>query len=130
MAVFANPVVQSKDPRQLATKPINRPRSQMTCRIERVADGENFIVFRVTGRIQSEHVETLRQLFAKESGRVAVDLAEVTLVDWEVVAMWEGEGWGQKGPRDFPKEGGKKRGGENEEGKDQKNGKAPRAKKG
>jgi hypothetical protein len=57
----------------------------MTCRIERVGDGENFVTFRVTGRIQSQHVETMRALFALESGRVALDLGEVTLVDWEVV---------------------------------------------
>lgn len=57
----------------------------MTCRIERVSDGENFAVFSITGRIQSEHVETLRALIAQESGRVALDLAEVTLVDRKVV---------------------------------------------
>lgn len=57
----------------------------MTCRIERVGDGANLIVFRVTGRIQSDHVETLRALFAEESGRVVLDLGEVTLVDREVV---------------------------------------------
>ena len=52
-------------------------------------------MFRVTGRIQSDHVETLRELFAQESGRVALDLAEVTLVDREVVrflAFCEGNG--------------------------------------
>jgi hypothetical protein len=57
----------------------------MTCRIERVGDGENFVIFRVTGRIQREHLETLQALLAQENGRVALDLAEVTLVDWEVV---------------------------------------------
>lgn len=57
----------------------------MTCRIERVSEGENFAGFRITGRIQSEHVETLRALIAQESGRVALDLAEVTLVDRKVV---------------------------------------------
>jgi len=57
----------------------------MTCRIQRVDDGENSVVFRVTGRIQSEHVETLRALVAQEGGRVALDLAEVTLVDRKVV---------------------------------------------
>jgi hypothetical protein len=57
----------------------------MTCRIERVDDGESSIMFRLTGRIQREHIKTLRELFAHESGRVALDLGEVTLVDREVV---------------------------------------------
>jgi hypothetical protein len=54
----------------------------MTCRIERIGGGENIVVFRVTGRIQGEHVETLRVLSAQESGRVALDLGEVALVEW------------------------------------------------
>jgi hypothetical protein len=57
----------------------------MTCRIERVADGKSPVMFRLTGRIQREHIKTLRELFAHESGRVALDLGEVTLVDREVV---------------------------------------------
>jgi hypothetical protein len=57
----------------------------MTCRIERVDDRENSVVFRVTGRIKSEHVETLRALVAGEVGRVAIDLADVILVDRKVV---------------------------------------------
>jgi hypothetical protein len=67
----------------------------ITCRIERVGDHENFVIFRVTGRIQSEYVETLRALFTQESGRVALDLGEVILVDWEVLrflALCEGNG--------------------------------------
>jgi hypothetical protein len=59
----------------------------MTCRIDRVDQGENSVVFRVTGRIQSEHVETLRALVARECGRVSLDLAEVTLVDRKVVTF-------------------------------------------
>jgi hypothetical protein len=57
----------------------------MTCRIERVDDRENSVVFRVTGRIKSEHVETLRALVAGEVGRLAIDLAEVILVNRKVV---------------------------------------------
>jgi len=95
----------------------------MTCRIERVADGENFVVFRVTGRIQSEHVETLRQLFAEESGRVALDLGEVTLVDWEVVkflARCKGNGVELKCAPDYLSDWVSKERAEIEEGKDRK----------
>ena len=53
----------------------------MSCRVERVADGGTLIVFRVTGRIQREHIQMLRELFERESGCLALDLEEVTLVD-------------------------------------------------
>jgi len=42
-------------------------------------------VFRVTGRIQREHIQMLRELLEQESGRLALDLEEVALVDREVV---------------------------------------------
>jgi len=41
-------------------------------------------VFRVTGRIQREHIQMLREWLERESGRLALDLEEVTLVDCEV----------------------------------------------
>jgi hypothetical protein len=57
----------------------------MSCRIERVVIGEDFGVFRVSGRIQGEHVDTLRELVRREKGRVALDLEEVLLVDRDAV---------------------------------------------
>ena len=57
----------------------------MSCRVERVADGGTLIVFRVTGRIQRERIQMLRELLDRESGRLALDLEEVTLVDREIV---------------------------------------------
>jgi len=42
-------------------------------------------VFRVTGRIQRAHVQMLREPLERESGRLALDLEEVTLMDREVV---------------------------------------------
>jgi hypothetical protein len=57
----------------------------MSCRVERVGDGGTLIVFRVTGRIQREHIQMLRELLEQESGRLALDMEEVTLVDREVV---------------------------------------------
>ena len=57
----------------------------MSCRVERVADGGTLIVFRVTGRIQRERIQMLRELLDRESGRLALDLEEVTLVHREIV---------------------------------------------
>jgi anti-anti-sigma regulatory factor len=57
----------------------------MTFRIERIASGQLVVVLRVSGRIDRENVETLREAIAQETGRVALDLTEVRLVDREAV---------------------------------------------
>jgi anti-anti-sigma regulatory factor len=60
----------------------------MICRIERVLSPDGFAVLRVSGRIDCTHVETLRESMEKEEttkGRLAIDLAEVTLVSQEAV---------------------------------------------
>jgi hypothetical protein len=57
----------------------------MGCRVERVGDGGTLIVFRVTGRIQRAHIQMLREVLERESGRLVLDLEEGTLVDREVV---------------------------------------------
>ena len=50
----------------------------MTCRIERLTSEAHAVVFRVSGHIQLEHINTLEELVRAESGRLALDLAEVT----------------------------------------------------
>ena len=60
----------------------------MTCKIERVLTPDGFVVLRVSGRIDSTYVETLRESMGKEKttkGGLAIDLAEVTLVSQEAV---------------------------------------------
>jgi len=57
----------------------------MSCRIERLVSGEDLVVFRVSGRIHAENLNTLRELVGREKASVAIDLAEVTLVDREAV---------------------------------------------
>jgi anti-anti-sigma regulatory factor len=60
----------------------------MICRIERFLSPDGFAVLRVSGRIDCTHVGTLRESMAKEKttkGRLAIDLAEVTLVSQEAV---------------------------------------------
>lgn len=59
----------------------------MTCKIERLASGENTVVLRVSGRIQSEHLGTITELVGQQIGGVALDLTQVTLVDRDVVSF-------------------------------------------
>jgi anti-anti-sigma regulatory factor len=59
----------------------------MTCKIERLVSGENSVVIRVCGRIQLEHVSTVKDLIRQEQGVVVLDLTEVILVDREAVNL-------------------------------------------
>lgn len=59
----------------------------MSFRIERLVDGENLVVLRVSGRIDAENVDTFRELVGREPGRVVIELKEVTLVDREAVKL-------------------------------------------
>jgi hypothetical protein len=59
----------------------------MSCRIERTVEGENSVVLRVSGRIQGENVDTLREAIEQEKGRLALDLTEILLVDREAVSL-------------------------------------------
>ena len=59
----------------------------MSCGVERVGDGGTLVVFCVTGRIQREHVQMLRELLEQESGSLSLDLEEVTLVDRDGVEV-------------------------------------------
>jgi hypothetical protein len=52
-----------------------------------VIEGD-FAVLRISGRIEGEHVDTVRKLIARENGgRVAIDLAEVLIADREAVKL-------------------------------------------
>ena len=67
----------------------------MTCRIERLAAGENPVVLPVCGRVEGEHVDTIKELIERENGRAVLDLTEMTLVDRDAVnflAIWERKG--------------------------------------
>jgi hypothetical protein len=59
----------------------------MSCRIDRLIDGEDRVILRVSGRIRTENVETLTELFRREKSGVAIDLKEVTLVDRDAVTF-------------------------------------------
>lgn len=67
----------------------------MTCRIERLNRGNDPVVLRVSGRIEAEHIDTLREILGDERGRVALDLEEVLIVDRDALgslASFEGDG--------------------------------------
>jgi anti-anti-sigma regulatory factor len=57
----------------------------MTCKIERLASAESTVVLRLCGRIQLEHVSTIKESVGQEGGGVVLDLKEVTLVDRDAV---------------------------------------------
>lgn len=57
----------------------------MTCRIERVESAQDALVLLVSGRIETQHVSTIKELIGHEERPVSLDLKEVTLVDRDVV---------------------------------------------
>jgi len=60
----------------------------MTCKIERVLNPDSFVVLRVSGHIEGTYVAMLRESMEKETPtkrKLAIDLAEVTLVSQEAV---------------------------------------------
>ena len=58
----------------------------MTCRIERVS-GKTGVFLRVSGGIQAEDVDLLRDLLASEKGIVTIDLKDVIIVNREAVGL-------------------------------------------
>jgi hypothetical protein len=59
----------------------------MICKIERIFSPKALVVLRVSGRIEGEHVDTLRELIALKKAGVAIDLTEVVLSDREAVSL-------------------------------------------
>jgi len=58
--------------------------SPMTLKIEKVSDGRKTVI-RLSGRLQSEHLDEFKTQIKGERSPVALDLDGVTLVDVEVV---------------------------------------------
>jgi len=59
----------------------------MTCRIDRLLAEHDCVVLRVSGRIATEDLEVFRAALEQQGGAVAIDLAEVALVDRAVVKL-------------------------------------------
>ena len=53
----------------------------MACRIDRLLAERHLVVLRISGRIAGDDVDVLRSALAQERGAIAIDLAEVGLVD-------------------------------------------------
>jgi hypothetical protein len=58
----------------------------MVLKIDRGSDGQH-LVLRLSGRLQSEHVEQLKTQMEGNTQKIVLDLAEVRLVDREVVCF-------------------------------------------
>jgi hypothetical protein len=67
--------------------PVSVYRNAMSCKIERLATGKDSVVLRVSGRIDGDYVDALRDVIEREEGQVAIDLSEVMLVDREAVRL-------------------------------------------
>jgi hypothetical protein len=63
------------------------PKLTMTCRIDRVVNGEELVILRISGRITGEQVNMLRALLEQETSAVVIDLKDVLLVDREAVKL-------------------------------------------
>ena len=59
----------------------------MTCKVVRLVERDDLVLLHISGHLQEAHVGMLRELIAKETGPVILDLVEVTLVDREVVRL-------------------------------------------
>jgi len=56
----------------------------MVLRIQKVSDGQ-LVILRLSGRVRSDDVDQLKEQIEGNSNRVLLDLAEVKLVDRDVV---------------------------------------------
>ena len=61
----------------------------MTLRIENYADGRKTVI-RLSGRLQSTHLDELNTQIESAQSRIALDLSGVVLVDVEVVRFLNG----------------------------------------
>ena len=59
----------------------------MACRIDRLLAERDLVVLRISGRIAGDDVDVLRSVLDQERGAIAIDLAEVGLVDRSAVNL-------------------------------------------
>ena len=59
----------------------------MTCKVVRLVERDDLVLLHIGGHLQEVHVSMLRELIAKETAPVILDLVEVTLVDREAVRL-------------------------------------------
>jgi hypothetical protein len=56
-------------------------------KIEKESEGD-LLILRLIGRVESEHIQVLRTQIGSSSQKLALDLAEVTLVNRDVVSFF------------------------------------------
>ena len=79
----------------------------MTCKIVRLAEPDQLVLLHISGHLQEEHINMIDDLLAKETGPVALDLDEVTLIDREAVrflATLDAQGVGLRNCPEFIRE--------------------------
>jgi hypothetical protein len=79
----------------------------MTCKIVRLAEPDQLVLLHISGHLQEEHINMIDDLLAKETGPVALDLEEVTLIDREAVrflATLDAQGVGLRNCPEFIRE--------------------------
>ena len=59
----------------------------MACRIDRLTAERHLAVLRISGRITQDDIPVLRAAIDQERGALAIDLAEVGLVDRDTVNL-------------------------------------------
>ena len=59
----------------------------MACKVERLVERGHLALFHISGYLRQKHLNLIEEMMAKETDPVAFDLAEVTLVDREVVRL-------------------------------------------
>jgi anti-anti-sigma regulatory factor len=59
----------------------------MTCKVVRLVERDHLVLLHISGHLQEVHMSMLEELITKETGPVALDLTEVTLVDREMVGF-------------------------------------------
>ena len=59
----------------------------MTFRIERLISEGNTVVLGVSGRMHNDCIKTIKELIEAETGKIALDLAEVTLANRDAAAF-------------------------------------------
>jgi hypothetical protein len=60
----------------------------MACKVVRLVERDHTVLLRMSGHLQEPHVSMLEELITKEANPVVLDLAEVTLVDREVIGFF------------------------------------------
>jgi anti-anti-sigma regulatory factor len=60
----------------------------MTWKIDRYVEQQRLVVLRLSGRIDRDDVDTVREMIGREKDPIAIDLTEVVLVDRDVVRLF------------------------------------------